>query len=206
MKCSYIIRDEEYFFRRLTVKYLEMAVTLCNGCVGENLYPMKYLAEIIDKPDHFFYLLFSKKEEVVGYIYFYLTDLEEMSRLSKLLIEQIACISQRSHPVIGNLQSIGVVKKYQRKGMSAILMDIYLSKLSEIPWADVAFGVFWKAKGFIPMEKTLNAFQFTYLTDAHGVWQDKKDLICPVCQGTCVCDAAIYYKTLEKGYTIEAVT
>lgn len=187
-----------FSFCRLTKTYLDRAVALCNSCVGENLYPRTELEKVVDDPDHFFYLLFIPKGEVVGYIYFFLTNLEEMTSLSKLPGEQLALISKQRNPIIGNLQSIGVAKEYRKHGISEILMEFYLSKLQEHSSVDVAFGVFWKTRGHVPMEKTLCAFHFIYLADAYGVWRDKKELICPFCQGRCICEAAVYYKPLEK--------
>ena len=49
------------------------------------------------------------------------------------------------------------------------------------------------------MEKNLKKFGFCYLVNSKRVWYDKKELICPICNGRCKCDGAIYYKILERG-------
>lgn len=199
MKDNILLQEAAFSFRRLTESYLDIAVTLCDNCVGENLYSRAQLTQIIYKPTHYFYLIFAHNGEAVGYIYFFLTDLGEMMSLSKLSDEQLNIMTMREHPVIGNLQSIGVAGAYRGQGVSEILVDFFLTKLHESTSADVAFGVFWKTQGIVPMEKTLKAFDFIYITDAQGVWQDKKDLICPFCRGRCTCEASVYYKPLEKG-------
>lgn len=198
MKDTILLQKATFSFRRLTESDLDIAVALCDSCVGKNLYTRAQLAEIIYKPTHHFHLIFTHKSEVAGYIYFFLTDLEEMASLSKLPDEQLGIMAKQQSPVIGNLQSIGVAEAYRGQGVSEILVDFFLTKLHEGTVADVAFGVFWKTQGKVPMENTLKAFDFTYLADAQGVWQDKKDLICPFCRGRCVCEASVYYKLLEK--------
>lgn len=60
-------------------------------------------------------------------------------------------------------------------------------------------GVFWKPNGTLPMVRSLEAFSFLFLEDAHLVWYDTPGLVCPYCQGKCHCDAAVYYKPLKGG-------
>lgn len=188
-------------FRRLSLTSVDAAAKLCDRCVGKNLYPYTYLASVLENPEHFFYLLVTAEEEAVGYIYFFLTGLEEMAALSKLPRERLAMISEREAPVIGNLQSIGVTEAWRRHGLSEQLVGFYLEQLQQCLLADAAFGVFWKPEGHVPMEKTLKAFGFRHLEDAHRVWYDKEDLICPYCRGRCACDGAVYYKPIRKEAT-----
>lgn len=184
------------YFEKLTAARLDEASALCDRCVGKNLYPRAYLASIVDKQGHCFYLLVTPRRKAVGYIYFFLTGLEEMAALARLPREQLAGISPKENPVIGNLQSIGVVEAHRHRRLSEKLVRFYLERLQNT--ADVAFGVFWKIGGHVPMEKTLQASGFIYLADAHRVWYHRRDLICPFCPGRCRCDAAIYYKPLGR--------
>lgn len=198
MKDNILLEESVFSFRRLTETYLDIAVLLCDSCVGKNLYTRAQLNQIIYKPTHYFYLIFTHSGEPAGYIYFFPADLEEMMSLSKLSCEQLNIVTKGEHPVIGNLQSIGVTETYRGEGISEILVKFFLTTLQESTVAEVAFGVFWKAKGKVPMEKTLKTFDFIYITDVQGVWQDKDDLICPFCRGRCTCEASVYYKPLEK--------
>ncbi len=186
------------YFKRLSEADLDTATELCDRCVGKNLYPRAYLASIIDKPGHYFYLLQTPEGEAPGYIYFFLTGLDEMASLAKLPRERLSAISPKINPVIGNLQSIGVAEEYRYRQLSAELVRFYLEQLQTHTAADTAFGVFWKIGGHVPMEKTLKAFDFHYLTDARRVWYGNRDLICPFCKGRCECAAAVYYKSIGR--------
>lgn len=187
-------------FKKLNVSDLDRATKLCDRCVGKNLYSKANLASIIDNPIHYFYLLETPQRVAVGYIYFFLTDLDEMATLSKLPRERLSVISQKNNPVIGNLQSIGVVEEYRHLKLAAELVRFFLKHLKTHSTVDTVFGVLWKIDGYVPMEKTLKEFDFRYLTDAHMVWYDNQDLICPYCKGRCKCNAAIYYKSIEGRY------
>lgn len=185
-------------FQRLNKAYFDAAAELCDQCVGKNLYPRACLASILENPDHYFYLLITPEGEPAGYIYFFLTNTEEMAILSKLPRERLVAISPKQNPIIGNLQSIGVAESWRHHRLSERLVGFYLEQLQSCLGADAAFGVFWKPKGHVPMEKTLKAFGFRHLEDAHRVWYNNQDLICPYCKGRCECDAAVYYKPIRK--------
>lgn len=191
-------KSTRFSFERLTKAYLYEAVKICNECVGENLYSFAYLSSIMNQPNHYFYFLMTPEREIAGYIYFFLTELESMNSLLKRSKEELRLISKRKNPIIGNLQSIGMAQKYRHHKLSTVLVRFYLEQLQTHQEVVAALGMFWKIKGFVPMEKSLTAFDFIYLGDAHRIWYDNKDLICPYCEGRCQCDAAIYYKPLEK--------
>ncbi|OPZ75360.1 MAG: hypothetical protein BWY80_00186 [Firmicutes bacterium ADurb.Bin456] len=183
-------------FEQLTEARLDEVQELCDRCVGKNLYPRAYLASVIHKPDHYFYLLVTPERKAVAYIYFFLTGLAEMAALARLPRERLAVISPKENPVIGNLQSVGVAEAHRHRHLSVKLVRFYLERLQNK--ADTAFGVFWKTGGYVPMEKALKASGFLYLADAHRVWYGRRDLICPFCRGRCRCDAAIYYKPVRR--------
>lgn len=180
---------------RLAAADVGDAAALCGRCVGKNLYPEEYLAEVIHKPGHYYSVLMTPEKRIAGYIYYYLTGLQEAAALAKLSPEQIPALPTGRSPVFGVLRSIGVDEAYRRNGLSVKLVEHYLEQLHGAG-ADVAFGVFWKPDGSVPMEKTLKRFGFSHLTDAHLIWYDNEDLVCPFCKGRCRCDAAIYYKIL----------
>lgn len=188
---------EQFSFEPLSIARLDTAAELCDGCVGKNLYSRDYLSAVIGRPNHYFYLLVSPGQEAVGYIYFFLTNIKDMAVLSKLPGERLAVISQKENPVIGNLQSIGVKQAFRSRGLSRYLVRFYLEQLHANA-ADTAFGVFWKARGTVPMKRTLVALHFNFLAEAHEVWYDNKDLVCPFCKGRCKCDAEVYYKPIEE--------
>lgn len=187
---------EQFSFEPLSIDYLETAVELCDSCVGVNLYSRDYLSAVIGRPNHYFYLLVSPEQEAMGYIYYFLTNITDMAALSNLPRESLAVISPKENPVIGNLQSIGVKEAFRGQGLSQHLVRFYLERLHDNA-ADTAFGVFWKARGTVPMKQTLVALHFHFLAEAHEVWYENKDLICPFCKGQCKCDAEVYYKPME---------
>lgn len=192
------MNTEELIVAPLSNDLLEQAVDLCGECVGENLYTKEMLEKAIQQQNHFFYLLLTPENKAVAYIYFTLMEIREAERLAKHSLDRLKENTQKSDPLIGNLQSIGVHSKYRQKQLSKRLVKIYLQWLLDKTPAEIAFGVFWKPNGMVPMEKTLKAFGFSHLADTKRVWYDKTELICPVCGGRCECDAAIYYKQLER--------
>lgn len=186
----------DMFFERLTPSYVDAAAALCDQLVGKNLYTRECLTAVLQKPNHEYYVLLTPENNIAGYIYYYLADLQEAAELSKLSHKQLAVISSKKNPVVGIIRAIGVDEAYRHKGLSVKLLDFCLKQLQTK--ADAAFGVCWKPDGHVPIEKALIKFQFHHLTDAHLIWYDNENLICPFCKGRCRCDGAIYYKTLSK--------
>ncbi len=182
----------------LTETELDTAVHLCAVCVGENLYPKEELKKILTDPDQYFYFLMTPEREAAGYIYFYLTDLSRMSTLSKLPLEQLALISPKKQPLIGNLQSIAIVEEWRGHHLADRLVQLFLDMLQNKLYADVAFGVFWKPNGYVPMEKPLKRQGFLCLGESKRVWYDYEHLICPYCNGRCECNAEIFYKIIGE--------
>ena len=190
---------EELILTPLTLEYLDQATQLCGKCVGENLYTKSIIEATIKQQNQQFFLLITPQKKAVAYIYFKLINLREAELLSKKSLSKLKQIVKKDDLIIGNLQSIGVLAEYRKYKLSEYLMKVYLEYLLKNTQADIAFGVFWKKNGEIPMEKNLKKLGFCYLVNSKRVWYDKKELICPICNGRCKCDGAIYYKILERG-------
>lgn len=182
----------------LTWELLEQTVELCDQCVGKNLYTKAEFAEVMERKDRQIFLLLTPKGKVVAYIYFRLTDIAGAERLAKQSFQQFKEKGFDPYSLFGILQSIGVREEYRHCGLSEKLIEIYLQSLLKETAADIAFGVFWKPNGIAPMESVLKKYGFSYLTDSSNIWYDNENLVCPVCKGRCRCDAAIYYKLLER--------
>lgn len=187
---------ERLELRRLARQDVAVAARLCDRCVGKNLYPKDYLADIVCNPRHFFYLLYSREGTPVGYMYFIVMDRAELAQISKLDAVQLDRLCDEPDILIGNLRSIGLDDTYRDKGLSAELIRFSLAQLTSLG-VPLAVGICWKPGQFIPMQKTMEICGMQYLTDAHRVWYDIDDLECPYCNGRCKCDAAVYYKRLE---------
>ena len=78
------------------------------------------------------------------------------------------------------------------------MLERMLERLRETD-AALAVCIAWKINGFVPLADNLTGCGFQYITDSHLVWYDHEDLVCPYCKGRCKCDAAVYYKMLERG-------
>ena len=118
-------------------------------------------------------------------------DGQQISQKSKNL-------TGKEKPLFGNMRSIGIIPEYRNRRLSNYLVEQCLQWLIEKTEADIVIGVCWKPGGKVPMEKTLKRYEFSHLADVRRLWYDRVDLICPVCRGRCECDAAIYYKRLER--------
>ncbi len=192
-------RDGRHFYvERLRPEDVGVAADLCDRCVGKNLYPRPYLAEICGEPDHFFYLLRSPDGQAAGYYYFHLTDLAGMARYTRLPLAQLTDLC-RPNPRVAHLRSIGILEAYRREHMSVCLVRYFLRMLETELHADMAFCVCWKPQGKIPVTRSLEAFSFRHLADVARFWYDVPELECPICRGRCRCDAAVYYKLFEGG-------
>lgn len=192
----YTARKEISFtVRRLTEEYLDRAVALCAQCVGENLYPKRYIASILYQPDHYYNLLLTPEGELAGYHYFHLTGLEAAARETRLPVQRLKGISKRENPVVAQFQSVGVAPGFQRLGLARRLAELALTE-AQAEKADLALCMAWKYDGHVPMGDNLTACGFRYLTDSRMAWYDNEKLVCPICKGRCKCDAAIYYKEL----------
>ena len=185
----------DFLLRPLEMSDLERAVSLCDICVGKNLYTQAKLQVAIERDDHYFYLLQTRTGESVGYIYFYLTDIAAVARDAKVnraLLEAVCADRQRK---VCKIQSVGVCEAYRGKSLATKMVNFALGQIQP-KQAQAAFSVCWKMGQVVPLEKTMRDCGFSFLTKAEKVWFDEKDLRCPCCRDRCHCDAEIYYKQL----------
>ena len=192
------MKEDELILTPLSSELLEQAVMLCAKCVGENLYTKAMIEASIKRQDECFYLLLTREKRAIAYIYFTLMNLDEAEQLAKQPLSIFKEITQKDTLKIGNLQSIGILPEYRKQQLSIYLVDVFLQWIIKNSGAEIAFSVCWKPNGEIPLKRTLIEHGFEYLADAKGVWYDREQLICPICEGRCECDAAIYYKKLER--------
>lgn len=192
------MQTEELTLTPLTQELLEQTVALCDRCVGKNLYTKAELTQAMEGKERQLFLLVTPEKKVAAYAYFRLTDIAEAERLTKQALRQFEEKGFKEHSLLGLIQSIGVCEEYRHQGLSKKLVEIALQWLLENTEADIAFGILWKPYGKAPMEAVIKKCGFSYLTDSQNVWYDNENLVCPVCGGRCSCDAAIYYKLLER--------
>jgi len=181
----------------LSVEEIELARLLCDECVGENLYTKEEIAAAIGSQDRFFYLLKSDEGEAVGYIYYYLTDVESVASYAKLDPALVRAVCPDACKKVGKIQSVGLRAEHRGAGLASELIRFSLARLKEAE-VDVALIVCWKPGGVVPLSKALAECRFTYLAEAKRVWYDDAELICPYCGGRCLCDAEVYYKRLDE--------
>jgi GNAT superfamily N-acetyltransferase len=204
MKYTFNLENKGVFYLKpLSEDEVGEARLLCDGCVGENLYGTEEIASTIGDKDRFFYLLKSEAGETVGYIYYYLTDVEYIAEYSRLEINLFRDVYSSTDKKVGKIQSVGLKAEYRGIGLAAQMIQFILGKLKEFS-IDVAFIVCWKPGGVVPLGKALAECNFNYLAEAKKVWYDDTELICPYCKGRCLCDAEIYYKLLNGETNNEA--
>ncbi len=181
--------------QRLTEKYLDQITQLCGQCVGENLYSKEELASAIGQPDQCFELLLTPEDEIGGYCWSRLTPLDAAAADAKLppglLRERLGDV-----PMVARIQSVGTSPAFRTLGLCRELLERALDWFREME-ASAAICTAWKRGGFVPLASNLLKCGFQHLTDSRMVWYDRKDLVCPCCEGRCKCGAAIYYKVLK---------
>lgn len=182
----------------LSSELVEQALELCEACVGKNLYTKEMLLKAVEDSRQKFLLLVTSENKPAAYFYFRLIEIEEAEKLAKMSLAKLKKLTCKENPLIGNMQSIGVIPEYRNRQLSNYLVEQCLQWLTEETEADIVMGVCWKPGGKVPMEKTLKRYGFSHLADAKRLWYDRTELVCPVCRGRCECDAAIYYKKLER--------
>ena len=184
-----------FYLRPLKKEEIEEASFLSDECVGKNLYPTEEIAATLNDQEKFFYLLKNEKDETIGYIYYFLTNEEEIAKYSKLDINVFRKVYSDFNKKVGKIQSVGIKKEYRGNELAVEMMRFILKEMKKLG-IDITFIVCWKPGGFLPLGKTLAKCQFNYLTEAKKIWYDDMELICPHCKGRCSCDAEIYYKLL----------
>ena len=204
MKYTFNLENKGVFYLKpLLEEEVNEARLLCDECVGENLYGAEEIASAVGAVDRFFYLLKSEAGEPVGYIYYYLTEPEDIAKYAKLDAELFRKVYSRTDKKVGKIQSVGLKEEYRGIGLAAQMVNFILEKLKEIS-IDVTFIVCWKPGGILPLGKALSECKFAYLSEAKKVWYDDTELICPICHGRCLCDAEVYYKRLDGETNNEA--
>jgi len=194
----YDFRDKNstlYSFRLLTKEDLEETLSICNECVGENLYSREELEKAIEDPRQFFYLLTAGEKEIAGYIYYYLTDMKSIADYTKLNVELFYDIYPKKAAEVAKIQSVAIRDKYRGSSISVTMIKFALDRLKDIR-KELVFGVCWKMGEYVPMKKTLCECGFLYFSEAEKIWYDDTELICPYCKGRCLCDAEVYYRYL----------
>lgn len=184
-----------FFLAPLSTEEISEARSLCDECVGENLYGEEEIAATIGASDSFLYFLKKEQDEKVGYIYFYLTDEEYIANYAKLDVELLRAVYAQPNKKVGKIQSVGLKEEYRGMGLATQMILFILNELKKL-CIDITFIVCWKPAGTVPLGKTLSECRFSYLTEAKKVWYDDTELICPYCKGRCLCDAEVYYKLL----------
>lgn len=196
-----------FHFCPLTKEETGIARSLCDACVGKNLYSNEEIRRAIEEKDRFFYLLKTDKGEPAGYIYYRLTDEESIASSAKIDITVLRTVYGETGKKVGRIQSIGLKETYRGLGLAARMICFALGKLAAMS-VEAVFIVCWKPGGMVPLGKALKECGFDDLTEAKKVWYDDADLICPYCQGRCRCDAEVFYKRLngETNYENETLT
>lgn len=167
----------EFCLCSLEKEDIEETLQLMDRCVGENLY---------------------QKEELAGYIYYYLTNekqIAEDTRLTEQKIQQV-CQQDTLAPV-GKIQSVGIKEAFRRQGLAVWLMKYALRQFAEKGIGEV-FIICWNAGGKVPLERALQECRFVHLFSAKMIWYNKKELYCPYCKGRCKCDAEVYFKKVKE--------
>lgn len=182
----------------LTAELVETALELCEACVGKNLYTKEMLLKAAEDPKQKFLLLVTSENKPAAYFYFRLIEIEEAEKLAKMSLDKLKKMTGKEHPLFGILQSIGILPGYRNRQLSNYLVEQCLQWFLEETEADIVIGVCWKPDGKVPMERTLKRYGFSHLEDVKRLWYDREDLVCPVCLGRCECDAAVFYKRLER--------
>lgn len=187
--------DDIFFLRLLTEADLKETRILCDECVGENLYPWDVLVKAMEETEQFFYLLTTKEDEIIGYIYYYLTDVKSIADYAKINVELFYTVYQETSKAVGKIQSVGLKEKYRKSGLAAQMIGFVLKELKDQS-VEMAVSVCWKMGEIVPLKKALRECGFCYLSDAEKIWYDDVELICPYCKGRCLCDAEVHYRIL----------
>lgn len=191
------VNGQNFFLYPLEREDVAVAKSLCDECVGANLYSEDDILRAVKEEDAFFYLLKTDNGEPVGYIFYLITDEESIAKYAKLGVATLSAVYPNGGKRVGKMQSVGVKECFRGMGLATRLFDFALEELSLS--VEAVFAVCWKQGKVVPVGKVLARCGFEYLTDAKKVWYDDVNLICPYCKGRCTCDAAVYYKLFKRG-------
>lgn len=167
----------EFCLYSLEKEDIEETLQLMDRCVGENLY---------------------QKEELAGYIYYYLTNEKQIAEDTRLTEQKIQRVCQQDTLApVGKIQSVGIKEAFRRQGLAVGLMNYALNQFAEKGIGEV-FIICWNAGGKVPLERALQECKFVHLFSAKMIWYNKKELYCPYCKGRCKCDAEVYFKKVKE--------
>lgn len=180
-----------FFLRPIKKSDIHVVVRLCDECVGKNLYTEEDIIKAIEAEEHFFYLLETIDGKVVGYIYYYFTDWENVEKEIKEKVAFAVTLNNQQ----GKIQSVGVREEYRQSGLAVEMIQFALKNLKE-ELVELTYIICWKKGDEVPLKRSLQECEFTYLTEIKKFWYDKIMLVCSYCQGRCECSAEVYYKKL----------
>ena len=120
-----------FYIRPLKKEEIEEASFLSDECVGKNLYPKEEIAETLNDQEKFFYLLKNEKDETIGYIYYFLTNEEEMAKYSKLDINVYREVYSNSDKKVGKIQSVGIKREYRGNELAVEMMQFILKEMKK---------------------------------------------------------------------------
>lgn len=190
-------RDHTPFrLRPVSLEDIPQAAALCSQCVGENLYSPARIRQAMEAENEFFWVLKSQKGDLIGYLYYLLTDIETVASAAKVSPSLLASVCPQPSGTVCRLQAIGIREGYRGKALARQLLGFALAHIRSLS-AQTVYAVCWQVGQKVPLAKPLEARGFTFLAQAHKVWYDEPHLYCPYCKGRCHCNAAIYYQSLE---------
>ncbi len=195
-------KGEKFYLRLLKKEDISYTLDACDKFVGKNLYTKKDLEKAIIDCNRYFFILETAKGEFAGYIYYYLTDAQSISKDAKLTDDEIIKVCGNKNSAMGKIQSLAITEKFRERGLSSALMSFATNELKKLN-ADTAFVICWKMQSFVPLAKTCLSCGYTFLTESQNVWYDNVNLFCPFCKGRCRCSANIYYKNLKGEHSFE---
>lgn len=92
-------------------------------------------------------------------------------------------------------KSVAVRSIYRKNGILTELVRALLCHAKELNYGSVILSA-WTHGGKTPAESSLISLDFTRLYHRHMLWYHYENYRCVICNGRCVCDAAIFYKNL----------
>ncbi len=188
--------NEPYFIRPFQADEVDVLVSICDLSVGKNLYTREEILSSVDSDERHIYLAISQNDEIIGYLYYQLTDTASVESYTKLPLGTLGSVLKGKQDSVGLLQSIGVLPKWRNFGIAKQLVEYAMEKLTK---QNVSYAVAacWKHGSAIPMQKNMEELGFQRLPGAYRIWYDLDRLICPFCSGRCKCEAVIYYTCLQ---------
>ncbi len=169
---------------------------IADECVGKGLYSPQEMEEAADTDSKCIYVLETKDGEIVGYIYFFLTDRKSTAAEMKADERLLQTVCTDAAKPVGRIQSVAIRHAFRENGFSKKLVQFAFDALSA-EGAGCVFTACWKKGDKVPLRATVQSCGFHFLAETENVWFDKEELFCPYCGGRCRCSAEIYYKRVD---------